>query len=125
MMVPALARIERTNVILGIVATAIAGIVWGGRGTLGAGVGALLACADFAVLARVGARAVAAARAGRSPWGLGLALVGKMAALFVAVFIAVRVAQLAVLPFALGFSVFVVSILLVGLRAGALEAEPR
>ncbi len=125
MMVPALARIERTNVILGVVATAIAGLLWGGRGTLGAGVGALLACADFAILGRLGGRAIAAARNGASPWGLGLALIGKMAALFAAVFIAIRVARLAVVPFALGFSVFVVSILLVGLRAGALEAEPR
>jgi hypothetical protein len=122
---PVLRRIERTNVILGIAATAIAGLVWGTEGTVGAAVGVLLACADFAVLARLGARAVAAARAGGTPWGLGLALVGKMAALFVLVFLAIRVARLAVLPFALGFSVFVVSILLVGLRAGALEAEPR
>jgi ATP synthase I chain len=122
---PILTRILRTNVILGVVATAIAGLLWGTAGTLAAGVGALLACADFAVLARLGGRAVAAARSGASPWGLGLALIGKMAALFVAVFLAIRVAKLAVLPFALGFSVFVVSILLVGLRAGALEAEPR
>jgi hypothetical protein len=122
---PALNRIVRTNLILGVVATAIAGLLWGSTGTLAAAVGALLACADFAVLARLGGRAVAAARGGASPWGLGLALIGKMGALFVAVFLAIRVAKLAVLPFALGFSVFVVSILLVGLRAGALEAEPR
>ena len=122
---PALRKIVRTNVLLGVVATAAAGLLWGPRGTVGAAVGALLACADFAILARLGSRAVAAARSGASPWGLGLALIGKMAALFVAVFLAIRIAKLAVLPFALGFSVFVVSILLVGLRAGALEAEPR
>src|SRR4051794_8393486 len=125
MMVPALARIERTNLVLGVVATAIAGLLWGGRGTLGAGVGALLACADFALLARLGGRAVAAARNGGSPWGLGLALIGKMAGLFAAVFIAVRGARLAVGPVAPGFSLVVGWVFLVGARAGALEAEPR
>jgi len=123
-MIPVLARIERVNLILAVALTCLAGILWGTAGTLGAGVGALLACADFVLLGRLGARAVAQVRDGGSPWGLGLALIGKMIALFALVFVAIRVLHLAVVPFALGFSVFVVSILLVGLsvRAGRTEA---
>lgn len=122
-MIPALARIERANVILGVALTCLAGILWGTAGTLGAGAGALIACADFYLLGRLGARAVEQVRAGGSPWGLGLGLIGKMTALFVLVFIAIRVVHLAVVPFALGFSVFVVSILLVGLSVGSGRKE--
>ena len=118
-------RIERVNAILAVALTAVAGIVWGPRGTLSAGAGALLACADFYVLARLGARAVAAARDGASAGALGglaFALIGKMTALFALVFVALRVAHLAVVPFGFGFSVLVVAILLVSLSGRAVEA---
>jgi hypothetical protein len=118
-----LARIERANVILGIALTALGGVLWGWSGMIGAGAGALLACLDFRFLGRLGARAIAQVRAGGSPWGLGFALIAKMAALFALVFVAIRVLHLPVIPFALGFSVFVVSILLVGLSAGRVEVE--
>jgi hypothetical protein len=122
-MIPALARIERANLILGVALTCIAGLLWGTAGTLGAGAGALIACLDFYVLGRLGARAVAQVRQGGSPWGLGLALIGKMTGLFTLVFIAIRVVRLSVIPFALGFSVFVVSILMVGLSVGVGRGE--
>ena len=51
-------------------------------------------------------RAVVAARDGASAGALGglaFALIGKMTALFVLVFLALRVAHLAVMPFGLGF----------------------
>ena len=70
--------------------------------------------------------AVVAARDGASAGALGglaFALIGKMTALFVLVFLALRVAHLAVMPFGLGFSVLVISILLVGLTGRAVEAE--
>jgi ATP synthase I chain len=118
-------RIERANVVLAVAFTAVAGIVWGPRGTLGAAAGALLACADFHVLARLGARAVLAAREGASAaalGGLAFALIGKMTALFALVFLALRVAHLGAAPFGLGFSVLVVSILLVSFSGGVVEA---
>lgn len=118
-----LARIQRANIVLGVAATALAGVLWGLKGTVGAAAGAALACADFHALGVLGARAVARVRAGASPWTLGLALIAKMAALFAAVFVAIRVLHLAVLPFAIGFSVFVVSILLVGTAAAKAEVE--
>lgn len=119
---PAVKRIAGANLVLGVAFTALAGILWGPSGTLGAGAGAILALADFLVLARIGAKAVAAVRTGASPWGLALALFAKMAGLFGLVFVALRVAKLALLPFALGFSALVVSILLVGMTGGALAA---
>ena len=119
----ALRRIERLNLLLGVALTALGGLLWGARGFAGAGVGALIACADFMVLRRVGARVADRIREGAPAKGFGFALLGKMAALFGLVFVAIRVAHLAVIPFALGFSVFVVSIFLVGLGAARPEPE--
>ncbi|HLK89659.1 MAG TPA: ATP synthase subunit I [Polyangia bacterium] len=118
-------RIERANAILAVAFTALAGVVWGPRGTLGAAAGALIACADFHVLARLGARAVVAARDGASAGALGglaFALLGKMTALFALVFLALRVAHLPAAAFGLGFSVLVISILLVSLSGRSVEA---
>ena len=98
-------------------------MVWGARGALAAGAGAALACADFWLLVRIGSRLVASARAGSPSRGLAFLLLAKTAALFALVFIAIAVAHLDAIPFALGFSVFVVSIMMLGLKAGAMESE--
>jgi hypothetical protein len=74
--------------------------------------------ADFWLLVRIGARLVAGARAGNPSRGLSFLLLGKTAALFALVFIAIAVVHLDAIPFALGFSVFVVSIFMLGLKAG-------
>ena len=121
----ALARIERTNLILGVAATCLAGLIWGGRGMIAAGAGAALACLNFWALRRLGARAVARAQKGEVGPALALAaaLVVKMTVLFGLVWLAVRVAGPEILPFALGLSVFVVSILMVGFQTGSDEVE--
>jgi len=113
-----LARIERINLILAALVTGLAGAIWGVRGAVAAGAGALLACADFWLLVRIGSRLVASARAGNPSRALSFLLLGKTFALFALVFIAIGVLHLDAIPFALGFSVFVVSIMMLGLRAG-------
>jgi ATP synthase I chain len=120
-----LARIERINLILAALVTCLAGALWGVRGAVAAGVGAALACADFWLLVRIGGRLVASARAGNPSRGLSFLLVGKTMALFALVFIAIAVAHLDAIPFALGFSVFVVSIFMLGLKAGMSEPDQR
>ncbi len=118
-----LARIERINLILAALITGLAGAIWGVRGAVAAGVGALLACPDFWLLVRTGTRLVESARAGNPSRGLSFLLLGKTMALFALVFIAIAVFHLDAIPFALGFSVFVVSIMMLGLRAGLSERE--
>jgi hypothetical protein len=118
-----LARIERVNLILAALVTALAGALWGARGAVAAGVGAALACADFWLLVRIGSRLVASARSGDPSRGLSFLLLGKTAALFALVFIAIAVVRLDAIPFALGFSVFVVSIFMLGLKAGMTESK--
>jgi hypothetical protein len=112
-----ISRIERVNLVLAVVMTALGGLLWGKAGALAAGVGAALAVVDFYVLVRLGARLVAQARAGAPSRALSFLLLTKTMILFALVFIAIRVLHLPPIPFALGFSVFVVSIFLLGLQA--------
>ena len=114
-----ISRIERVNLALAVAVTALAGLLWGKSGALAAGVGALLACVDFYILVRLGARMVTQARTGVPSRVLSFLLLTKTMLLFGLVFVAIRVAKLDAVAFALGFSVFVVSIFLLGLQAGA------
>ena len=122
-------KITRANLVLGAAATAVSGLLWGVHGMLAAGVGAALACLNFVAITRLGRRAVRRVEGGGGGAGQGLALAAglliKMTALFAVVWVAVRILKLEVLPFALGMSVFVFSILLVGLgtRPSGNEAE--
>jgi len=116
-----LARIERINLILAVLVTGLATALWGLRGAVAAGTGSLLACADFWLLARIGSRLAASAQAGNPSRSLSLLLVAKTMALFALVFVAIVVVRLDPIPFALGFSVFVVSFIQLGLRATLAE----
>jgi hypothetical protein len=115
-------KIARVNLALGAAMTAVAGLLWGGGGMLAAGVGAALACVNFWAITRLGRRAVSRVEADATNGqavALAVGLVVKMTVLFALVWIAVRVIKLQALPFALGISVFVFSILIVGLATGS------
>jgi len=118
-----LARIERTNLILAAMVTGLAAVIWGARGAISAGVGAALACADFWVLVRIGGRLVESARTGNPSRALSFMLLAKTMILIAAVFVSIAVLRLPPVPFALGFSVFVVSIMMLGLQAGVTRKE--
>jgi len=116
-----LRAIERTTVVLGVAAVAAAGLLWGPRGMLASAVGAALSVANFWVLRRLGARAVARVEAGASTGqavALVMSLAVKMLLLFGLVWVAVRLIGLPILPFTLGMSVFVAAIFLGGLYLG-------
>jgi hypothetical protein len=117
-----LITIQRTSMILGVGATAAAGLLWGGKGMLATGVGSALAVANFWVIRRLGARAVAKVASGESvPQALTLvaALIIKMGLLFGLVWLMIRRVGLPVLPFTLGLSVFVIAMLVTGLFLGS------
>jgi len=115
--------IDQAQWVLGIAVTALGTAVWGSRGGLATAVGAALAIGNLWAIRRLGARAVLRAASNGSVSQVGAlvtALVLKMTAVFVLVWLAVRVFHLPVVPFALGISVLVVAILVAG---PALAAE--
>jgi len=113
--------IQRINVVLGVAAVAVAGLLWGPLGMVSAGVGAALSLANFWALRRLGARAIAKVESGATT-GQALMLVAslsiKMVLLFGLVWVAVRRLGLPILPFTVGFSVFVIATLFGGLYLG-------
>ena len=123
-----LRTIERITLVLGAASVAGAGLLWGPRGMAASAVGAALAIANFWVLRRLGARAVARVEAGASPGqavALVMSLAVKMLLLFGLVWVAIRVLGLPVLPFTMGMSVFVAAIFLGGLYLGPQSRKVR
>ena len=120
-----LAAIEKTNLVLAVAVTALGGLVWGKSGLLAAGVGAALACLNLWAIHRLAARAMARAAAGANAQAAGLmaALGGKMLILFALVWVAIRVYNLALVPFAIGISVLPISLVFSGLWIGSTAGE--
>jgi hypothetical protein len=120
-----LAAIEKTNLVLALAVTALGGVVWGKSGLLAAGVGAALACLNLWAIHRLAARAIERAAAGATAQAAGLvaALGVKMMILFALVWVAIRVYNLALVPFAIGISVLPVSLVMAGLWIGSTAGE--
>jgi len=120
-----LAAIEKTNLVLALAVTALGGAVWGKAGLLAAGVGAALACINLWAIHRLAARAIERAAAGATAQAAGLvaALGVKMMILFALVWVAIRVYNLALVPFAIGISVLPVSLVMAGLWIGSTAGE--
>jgi ATP synthase I chain len=100
-----------------LAATLVAGgLVWGKAGFWAAGVGAALACLNLWAIHRLAAKAIARAAAGATAAATGLvaAMGGKMLILFALVWVAIRVYNLALVPFAIGISILPVSLVMTG-----------
>jgi hypothetical protein len=120
-----LGAIEKTNLVLALAVTALGGLVWGKAGFWAAGVGAALACLNLWAIHRLAAKAIARAAAGATAAAAGLvaAMGGKMLILFALVWVAIRVYNLALVPFAIGISILPVSLVMAGLWIGSTMGE--
>ncbi len=120
-----LAGVQTINLLLGAVATVIGAVGWGVPGLIAAAAGTTMACANLWVLRRSAGRAVRRALRDGGAVALGglmTALVLKTTLLLGLVAVAVWGLRLAVVPFALGISVLVASLVVSGLRTGLSEA---
>jgi hypothetical protein len=116
---------DLANAGLGAFVTALSGLVWGSPGAVAAGVGALLACLNLYVIRRLAGRAVRRAAAGdqgQATWLLA-ALGAKMMILFALVWVAIRIYNLALVPFAIGISVLPISLVFSGLWLSSTAGE--
>jgi hypothetical protein len=116
---------DLVNLIMAVAVTSLAGVLWGTSGAVAGGAGASLACINLWVLRRLGSRAVARAAAGdkaQAAW-LMAAFALKMVILFGLVWVAIRVYNLAPVPFAIGISVLPISLVFAGLWIGSTAGE--
>jgi hypothetical protein len=120
-----LAAIEKTNLVLAVVVTVLGGVVWGRTGLLATAVGAGLAVINLWVIHRLGARAMERVAAGDKAAATAFmaAMGGKMMLLFALVWVAIRVYNLALVPFAIGISVLPISLVMAGLWIGSTAGE--
>ena len=107
---PSILRIERWNYGISAVAIVIALATQSQRVALGLAVGAGLTCLNFYVLRRLIVKWTTEAAKGRGG-NSGLLMMPKMVALMGAVAAAVLLLPLDVVAFAIGYSIFIVSII--------------
>jgi hypothetical protein len=113
----ALLAMERTTLVLAVAATCAAGVAWGLEGAGAAALGGALAFANLTVTRRLASRAIERVLAGTHPAaaGLGAGMAVKLVLLFPLLWVAISVLRVPLVPFALGLSVLIVSLVVTGL----------
>jgi hypothetical protein len=113
----ALVAMERTTLVLAVAATCAAGLAWGARGMGAAALGGALAFANLAITRRLAGRAVEKVLAGVHPTaaGLGVGMALKLILLFPLLWVAISILKVPLVPFALGLSALIVSLVVTGL----------
>lgn len=109
-MEPSLLRIERMNYAFGGVMVIIGGLTQAKSIALGITVGVVLTCLNFALLRRIVVRATADAAQGGASNRM-LLVMPKMTLMMIAVVLALKFLPISAPGFAIGYSVFVASIL--------------
>jgi drug/metabolite transporter (DMT)-like permease len=103
-----LRRIERWNWLFAALLVAGAAVFFGRDVVLGVAVGALLSAVNFWSIRSLAGRVLASS--GRRRMTLQLLLVGKMGAMLVLVYLAMRFLPLSIIALAVGLSVFLLSV---------------
>jgi hypothetical protein len=120
-----LSTMDLVNTSLGVLVTALAGLLWGRAGVVAAAAGALLACLNLHAIRRLARRATRRAAAGDKNQApkLLVALSVKMMILFALVWVAIRIYNLALVPFAIGISILPISLVFSGLWLSSTAGE--
>jgi hypothetical protein len=109
---PSIHRIERLNYGLSAVAVLIALVTQTQRVTFGLAVGAALTCLNFYVLRRLIVRWTTEAASGKGNGNSSLLMLPKMIGMMGAVTVAVLFLPIDVIAFAIGYSIFIASIVI-------------
>jgi len=117
----ALLAMERTTLVLAVAVTVAAAVAWGVPGAGAAALGGALAFANLTITRRLAARAIQKVLAGTHPAGAGLGagMAIKLVLLFPLLWVAISVLHVPIVPFALGLSVLIVSMVITGLVSAA------
>jgi hypothetical protein len=118
-----LRRVERLNYLIGGVLVIAAAVTQPQRIALGIAVGVALTCANFFVLRRLIQKWTSDAADGRSSSTSSLLVLPKMIGLMVAVVLCLAFLPIEPVAFAIGYSVFVVSIFVEIILAAVLPSR--
>lgn len=120
---PSIHRIERLNYGLTAIGTLIALLTQSRSITLGFAVGAALTCLNFLVLRKLIVKWTTEAAQGKSG-NASLLMLPKMIAMMGLVAVAVLLLPVNVIAFAIGYSVFIASIIIETIYSSAFAADP-
>ena len=109
---PSIRRIMRLNLVIGAVLVIGGAITQPRDMALGIAVGVALTCLNFFVLSRIVTRWTADAAAGHRVSSAGFLMMPKMAGLMLAIVAALKFLPIDAMGFAIGFSTFVLSIMI-------------
>lgn len=109
-----LARIERWNYLLAAALVAAAALLTPRSVAVGLTVGAAVTCANFSLIRRLVGRWFSAAADQRGP--TALLFVPKFTGLILVVFLCIRYVPMSPVAFAIGFSIFLISIAIESIR---------
>lgn len=119
-----LVRVERLNYLLGGLLIVAAALTQSQPVALGVAVGVALTCANFFFLRRLITKWTSDAAAGKPTTGASMLVLPKMVGLMVAVVLSLWLLPIDGIAFALGYSIFVVSIF-VEIFLAAVLPEPK
>ena len=120
---PSIRRIERLNYGIGAVVIAVAALTQPRDIALGLAVGALLTCANFFVLRKLVTKWTREAATGRGS-NASLLMLPKMIGLMGAVALAVLILPIDVVAFTIGYSIFILSIIVEATYSALRTPEP-
>lgn len=123
MATPSMLRIERLNYVLGGILVIAAALTQPKRIALGIAVGVALTCLNFFVLRRLVTKWTADAQQGKTG-AAPLLMLPKMVGLMGAVAVAILVLPIDPIAFTIGYSLFIVSIVIDTTYSGVLAKSP-
>ena len=120
---PSFSRINRMNYAIGAILVFAAALTQPGDVALGVAVGVALTCLNFAVLVRLAAKWTAGAESG-TPSNSAVLVLPKMIGLMVAVVLALKFLPIDAAAFAVGYSTFIVSIMIEAVYSAFRSSPP-
>ena len=121
---PSILRIERYNYAIGAVVALVGAITQPGRIALGLAIGAALTCLNFFVLRKLVVKWTADAARGETGAALYLML-PKMVGLMGAVAVAILLLPIDAVAFVIGYSIFLISIVIETLYSALVPSPPQ
>jgi hypothetical protein len=121
---PSIHRIERLNYLLAIIVTLVGLLTQKQPVVLGLMVGAGLTCLNFFVLRKLVVKWTADAKSGKGGGTASMLMLPKMVLLMGAVTLAVLLLPIDVIAFTVGYSIFIVSIIVEAAHAALRTPDP-
>jgi len=109
-----LKAMEKWNLVFSVIGVVVAGLVFGQAAAVGLALGAAIACVNFSAIRRIWASLLTGSTERKQ--SMQMLFLVKMIALFAVVFVCIRFVPMSPVAFAVGISIFLLSIVVESAR---------